>query len=170
MVGNTFGLRPAQLADIPFIMATERAPGFDRMVGRWSEAEHRSKLGTTDHAYLLGLDKAGGRSAFAIIRDIDDAHGNVCLKRIAVTAPGQGVGRGFLTLVIDWVFRETRAYRLWLDVLADNARARHLYLSLGFVEEGRLRKAYRLPDESRIDLILMALLQRDWLCAAPSAE
>lgn len=162
MVGNVFGLRLAHLADIPFIMATERAPGFDRMVGRWSEAEHQSKLGTTDHAYLLGLNEAGERAAFAIIRDLDDAHGNVCLKRIAVAAPGQGIGRRFLILVIDWVFMETRAYRIWLDVLADNTRARHLYLSHGFVEEGLLRRAYQLPDESRIDLILMALLRPDW--------
>jgi len=170
MLGNSFGLRLAQLADIPFIMATERAPGFDRMVGRWSDAEHRSKLATTDHVYLLGLNEAGERAGFAIIRDLDDAHGNVCLKRIAVAAPGQGIGRRFLNMVIGWVFTQTGAHRIWLDVLADNARARHVYLSHGFVEEGLLRSAYQLPDESRIDLILMALLRQDWLSAASTTE
>jgi RimJ/RimL family protein N-acetyltransferase len=65
-------------------------------------------------------------------------------------------------MVIRWVFTETDAYRLWLDVLADNARARHVYLSHGFVEEGLLRDAYKLMDDSRIDLVLMSLLRPDW--------
>jgi RimJ/RimL family protein N-acetyltransferase len=65
-------------------------------------------------------------------------------------------------MVVRWVFTETGAYRLWLDVLADNARARHVYGAHGFVEEGLLREAYELPD-CRIDLILMSLLRPDWL-------
>jgi RimJ/RimL family protein N-acetyltransferase len=106
------------------------------------------------------------RRAFAIIRDLNDIHGNVCLKRIAVAAPGQGTGSRFVGMIVRWVFTETSAYRLWLDVLANNARARHVYLTHGFVEEGLLRAAYKLPDESRIDLILMSLLRPDWLQGA----
>jgi RimJ/RimL family protein N-acetyltransferase len=109
---------------------------------------------------------AGERMAFAIIRDLNDVHGNVCLKRMAVAAPGQGIGSSFLRMVVRWVFTQTDAHRLWLDVLADNARARHVYLAHGFVEEGRLRAAYKLPDESRIDLILMSSLRLDWLQGA----
>jgi len=109
------------------------------------------------------MDAFGERMSFAIIRDLNDAHGNICLKRIAVAVPGQGIGSRFLGMVVRWVFTETGAYRLWLDVLADNARARHVYRAHGFVEEGLLRAAYKLPDESRIDLILMSLLRPDWL-------
>jgi diamine N-acetyltransferase len=58
-------------------------------------------------------------------------------------------------------YSQTEAYRLWLDVLAYNARARHVYRSHGFVEEGVLRNAYELIDESRIDLILMSLRRPD---------
>ena len=162
MIGSEVGLRRAHLTDLPFIMATERMPGFDRMVGRWSEEDHLAALRAPDHAYLLGMDAAGERMAFAIIRDLNDAHGNVCLKRIVVAVPGQGIGSKFLDMVVRWVFTETGAYRLWLDVLADNARARHVYGAHGFVEEGLLRDAYKLPDESRIDLILMSLLRPDW--------
>jgi hypothetical protein len=97
---------------------------------------------------------------FAIIRDLHDAHGNVCLKRIAVSVPGKGIGSRFVGTVVRWGFTETEAYRL--DVLADNGRARHVYLSPGFVEEGMLRNAYKLMDKSRIDLILMSLLRPDW--------
>jgi RimJ/RimL family protein N-acetyltransferase len=66
-------------------------------------------------------------------------------------------------MVLDWVFREATAYRVWLDVLADNDRARHVYARTGFVEEGLLRRAYKLPDKTRIDLILMSILQPEWL-------
>jgi RimJ/RimL family protein N-acetyltransferase len=100
--------------------------------------------------------------AFAIICDINDADGNVCLKRIAAAVPGQGVGSKFLGMVVRWVFTETDTYRLWLDVLSHNARARHVYLSHGFVEEGLVRNAHKLTDDSRIDLILMSLLRPDW--------
>jgi RimJ/RimL family protein N-acetyltransferase len=162
MIGGQLSLRPAQPADIPFIMATERIPGFEKLVGRWSEEDHLAALRTRGYAYLLGLNAAGERMAFAIIRDLYDAHGNVCLKRIAVPVPGKGMGSRFVGTVVRWVFTETEAYRLWLDVLADNARARHVYLSHGFVEEGMLRNAYKLMDENRIDLILMSLLRPDW--------
>lgn len=30
---------------IPFIMTTERLTGFDSLVGRWDEAQHRAALG-----------------------------------------------------------------------------------------------------------------------------
>ncbi len=162
MAANAFGLRLAQPADIPFIMATERTPGFEKLVGRWSEMDHRAAFAASGYAYLLAVDGAQKPAAFAIVRDIDDAHGNVCLKRIAVTAPGQGVGRKVLDLVIHWIFMETSAHRLWLDVLADNARARHVYQTSGFTEEGVMRNAYKLSDESRIDLVLMSLLRPDW--------
>src|SRR5262245_47261124 len=163
MSGGAVTLRVANLSDLPFIMATERMLEFDRMVGRWAEDEHRAALARTNHAYLLGINAAGRPGAFSIIRDIDDAHGNACLKRFAVKNPGRGFGSQFLGLVVNWVFAETRTHRLWLDVLSDNARARHVYFSQGFMEEGVLRSAYKLPDESRIDLILMSLTRPEWL-------
>ncbi len=166
MVEKAVRLRPAQPDDIPFIMATERLPGFDKMVGRWSEETHRTALATAGHAYLLGIDAAGERAAFAIVRDLDDAHGNVCLKRIAVTAPGRGVGGGFVGAIVRWAFTQTAAHRLWLDVMAHNARARHVYAAHGFVEEGVMRGAYRGTDGERIDLVLMSLLRPDWQARA----
>jgi hypothetical protein len=45
--------------------------------------DHRAALAATGYAYLLAMDGSQKPAAFAIVRDIDDAHGNVCLKRIA---------------------------------------------------------------------------------------
>jgi hypothetical protein len=41
---------------IPFIMATERLPGFENLVGRWDEARHRSALCDGRHAYFVAWD------------------------------------------------------------------------------------------------------------------
>ena len=106
---NAVALRLARQSDLPFIMATERLPGFEQMVGRWSEAEHLATLARPNHAYLLGTNTAGECAAFAIIRDLDDAHGNLCLKRIAVTNPDRGFGSKFLSLVVDWLSRRSPA-------------------------------------------------------------
>jgi ribosomal protein S18 acetylase RimI-like enzyme len=161
-------LRPARPDDIAFILATERMPGYERMVGRSTEEQHRAALTMADRAYLLGVDAAGERAAFAIVRDLADAHGNVCLLRLAVPLPGRGVGSRFLREVLRWVFAETAAYRLWLAVMPGNARAHHVYASHGFVEEGVMRAAYRSADGTRIDLAVMSLLRPDWL-AHPGA-
>jgi RimJ/RimL family protein N-acetyltransferase len=166
MVGNSIRLQPAGPQDVAFIMATERKAGFEKLVGRWSEEAHRAALAMASHAYLLGIDAAGGRAAFAIVRDLDDAHGNVCLKRIAVAAPGRGIGSGFVGAIVRWAFTLTAAHRLWLDVMAHNARARHVYASHGFVEEGVMRGAYLGADGGRIDLVLMSLLRPDWQAQA----
>jgi RimJ/RimL family protein N-acetyltransferase len=162
MAGSSIRLRPAGPEDIAFIMATERIPGFEKLVGCWSEDAHRAALAAAGHAYLLGIDPANERAGFAIVRDLDDAHGNVCLKRIAVTAPGRGTGGALVGALVRWAFTQSAAYRLWLDVMAHNARARHVYASHGFVEEGVMRGAYLGADGGRVDLVLMSLLRPDW--------
>lgn len=169
MIGSLIRLRPAGPEDIAFIMATERTPGFDKLVGRWSEEAHRTALAAAGYAYLLGIDAAGERAGFAIVRDLDDAHGNACLKRIAVTTPGRGIGSGLVGELVRWAFAQTAVHRLWLDVMAHNARARHVYASHGFVEEGVMRDAYLGADGGRIDLVLMSLLRPDWQ-ARPGAD
>lgn len=95
-----------------------------------------------------------------ILRGVGEA-GNVCLQRVAVTRPGMGFGRLLLAAAVDWVFDETDAHRLWLDVAVHNARARHVYGGLGFVEEGVLREAHRLADGERVDLVVMGMLRRE---------
>ena len=141
-------------------MQTERLPGYDRFVGRWPEQDHRRAMAGPDHIYLIGM--AGDAPAgFVMLKDVTEPHGNVCLKRIAVAAPGQGFGHRFLAAVVDWIFANTATYRLWLDVAVTNSRARHVYERQGFHLEGTMRQAFDRPD-GRIDLLLMSLLRPDW--------
>jgi diamine N-acetyltransferase len=156
-------LRPAALADIGAVMAIERSPGFEFYVGRSEAAEHRAMFDSHVHAYRLGIGKSGAVEAFAILRGLGDAHANLYLKRIAVTRPGEGMGTAFLELVLDEAFGPMGAERLYLDCFADNARAQRAYSKLGFTRDGVLRKAYRLADGTRADLIMMAILKSEWM-------
>jgi len=155
-------IKRADVADLEFVMATERMPGFDQFIGCWNERQHRAAFASPSSAYLLGLQDSLEAEGFALILDIDDSHGNIFLKRIAVRKPGHGFGTKFLRSIVDWVFAQSDAYRFWLDVLDSNARARHVYRKVGFVEEGVMRKAWRFPDGARGDLRLMSLTRPEW--------
>lgn len=154
-------LRRASNDDIAFIMRVERQPGYDSVVGRWDEAEHAHVLALSDNAYLIGLDGDQPRG-FAILMDVGDANGNVHVKRIAILDPGKGFGKRFVAGVLDWIYRETGAHRVWLNVFSENHRAQRAYAKCGFVEEGVQRQIFLRPDGTRADLRLMSILRPEW--------
>jgi len=155
-------LRRAEKADLGSVMALERLPGYEALVGRSPRADHEEMLSSGRHAYLLGFLDAPAPFAFAMLRDLDNAHGNVYLQRVAVDSPGQGRGTRFLTAVVDWTFAETSAHRFYLDCFLENARARRAYAKLGLTHDGNLREAYLASDGTRRDLALMAITRPEW--------
>lgn len=162
-------LRLATVDDLADIMAIERSPGYDQLVGRSSAAFHGRAIVDPDYAYLTGLRQDGTIGGFGILRGITDIMGNLTLKRIAVASPGEGFGKAMLLEIIDWVFENTQTHRFWLDHIITNGRAAHVYESCGFQREGVMRQAYALPDGTRIDLALMSLLRPDWEATSDAA-
>jgi RimJ/RimL family protein N-acetyltransferase len=153
-------LRLASPADLDAVMEWERGPGYEAFVGRSSRAEHEAMHADPRYVYLIG------EGAFAILRDLDDAHGNVYLKRIAVAQPGRGEGARFLASVLDWTFARSGPHRFHLDCFEDNFRAQALYAKLGFTRDGLLREAYLDPQGRRRTLVMMALTRPEWNQAA----
>ncbi len=163
LAGETaMSVRPAGETDIAAIMAIEREPGYAAHVGRSEENEHRAMLAAPGFAYRLGFSPDGAPLAFAILSGIGDPHGNLYLKRVAAAHPGEGIGAAFLAQVIDEAFERFGAWRFHLDCFADNFRAQQAYRKLGMSRDGLLRQAYRMPDGSRADLVLMAVLKPEW--------
>jgi diamine N-acetyltransferase len=154
-------LRPAVPADIPRIAALERTPGARQFVGQWSDERHLATLAGGDARYLISDSGSGELQAYVILRGFSEDSGAVELKRIVVAVPERGLGRRILTEVIRRSFEEFRAHRLFLDVYEDNARARHLYESLGFVYEGTMRDAAR-RGETYCNLRLMSMLASEY--------
>jgi diamine N-acetyltransferase len=154
-------VRPGTAADIPFVMATERGPGYERLVGRSEEAQHRAEIDHPAVAYLIG-EREDVPEGFAILRGLDDPFGNLYLKRIAVREPGAGFGLRFLEAVMAWSFARPQTYRFWLDVFLHNERARHVYRRAGLREDGVLREAYVTADGTRHSQALMSILRPEW--------
>lgn len=154
-------IRPAVLSDIPGITAIERLPESRRFVGQWSEERHRATLASLDARYFVGESEPGVLQAFAILRGLAESSRSIELKRIVVADPGRGLGRIILMELMHIAFDELGAHRLFLDVFEDNARARHLYESLGFAYEGTLREA-ALRDGQYCTLRLMSVLDREY--------
>jgi diamine N-acetyltransferase len=151
----------ADASAIPFVMATERTAGFEQFVGRWEEAQHRAALVDGRHAYFIGRD-AAGPIGFVIVRDWAAPERVTLIKRIAVGRPGLGYGRALLTGVVDAVFRETNAWRVWLGVFPDNTRAQRAYEAVGFRAEGIARGTAFFGGVHRDELV-MAVLRPEWV-------
>jgi diamine N-acetyltransferase len=153
-------LRIATVADIPAIVALEGNPIARQFVGQWSQERHRATMNGGDARYYMS--EAGGKiDAYVILRGLSEDSRSIELKRIVVGVPGHGLGRRILNEVIRIAFRELGAHRLFLDVFEDNARARHLYESLGFKYEGVMREsAHR--DGRWFNLHLMSMLESEY--------
>jgi diamine N-acetyltransferase len=165
-------LRPAVAADVPQIAALECLPAFRNFVGQWPEERHLATLSGPDARYYVSDAPDGGIQAFALLRGLQEASRSIELKRIVVATPGQGLGRRIVRQLMRIVFEDLRAHRFFLDVYDDNARARHLYESLGFVYEGVMREAGERGGDF-ISLHLMSMLAREYQAllhppAAPS--
>jgi diamine N-acetyltransferase len=154
-------LRLATLDDIPAILALERTPMALEFVGQWSEDRHRATLAGGDARYFVSETEWNEVQAYAILRGIHENSRAIELKRIVVAVPARGLGRRMLTELMRIAFRELGAHRLFLDVYEDNARARHLYESLGFQYEGLMRDAARRED-CWCNLCLMSLLESEY--------
>ena len=151
---------PATVDDLDHVMATERLAGYETLVGRWEREIHEAALVDSHHAYFIARDD-DRRIGFAILRGWASPERVTHLKRIAVAEPGRGHGKVLLRRIVEHVFTETDAHRLWLGVFPDNARARRAYEQVGFCAEGIARGSAFFGGVFRDELI-MALLRPDW--------
>jgi diamine N-acetyltransferase len=161
MDSSAMFLRLATLDDIPAILALERTPMAREFVGQWTEDRHRATLAGGDARYFVSETEWSEVQAYAILRGINENSGAIELKRIVVAVPERGLGRRMLKELMRIAFSELGAYSLFLDVYEDNARARHLYESLGFQYEGLMRDAARRED-SWCSLCLMSILESEY--------
>ena len=160
-MGEVYSFGLAGPEDIPALMAVERLPGYDALVGRWEADKHGAEMASPSSLYFA-LREGGRLAGFAIVLDIGDPNRRAHLKRIAVAEPGRGDGARLLRGLIDHLFTETATNRLDLDVFVENDRARRAYEKAGFTAEGVLREHHRDADGGFRDVWLMSILRREW--------
>jgi len=176
LTGELVRLRPIRPDDAEGMWAVLEDPEGNRLAG--TTATFTREQVAQWCATVAGRD---GRHDWAITHDGDEYLGEIVLNDIdehsrnaslrLALRPGQR-GRGFggeaISLVLAYAFAPAPQglglHRVSLDVLSINPRARILYESLGFVEEGRLREAHRDGD-FWCDAIVMAILEDDYRAA-----
>jgi ribosomal-protein-alanine N-acetyltransferase len=136
------------LEDLPEVLVLERLLFTD---DAWSEKTYRDELidpAGTRH-YVLAED--GGRVIGWAGLAVAAGQADVLTIGVRPEQQGQGVGARLLTTLLDEA--AARGCReVFLDVRADNDRARRLYERFGFTPVG-LRKRYYQP--SGVDAIVM---------------
>lgn len=113
-----------------------------------------------DRVDLAICDARDGRwLGEVVLMDIDDLDRTAGF-RIALAAErltGRGYGREAARLLLAWAFDVLGLHRVALEVYAFNPRAIHVYETLGFRHEGRLREVL-LQDGQRHDALVMGML------------
>ncbi len=178
--GKVVYLRPGERTDIPLFVrwltdarTTEylalNNPIGQAMEERWFEGM---------------LDRHGRERWFFVICRLEDdrAVGSIDLHELDLTNGSAGLGilignpadtsRGYgseaIGALLEFGFGELRLERIWLDVYADNERARHVYERLGFIHEATFRRSLyrhgRFVDDHR-----MAILRGEWATRGDNA-
>lgn len=158
-------IRPALADDLPFIVELESRPAFDPFINRWPVERHVRAMRDDDYRYLI-CEAGGDVRGFAILAGLTSPNASIQLMRVAVDAPGGGVGRRFCRLLMAEAFDHLGAHRLHLDLFEDNDRAERVYEALGFRREGLLRDAERRGATFR-SLKLMAILEPEYRALEP---
>jgi diamine N-acetyltransferase len=153
-------LRRGTVEDLSYILGLERTFRELGFVGGDDITVHQRRLADPDCWYCI-VETESRRAGYAILRGLTSVNGSVELKRIAISEPGRGLGRRLLEAILKKAFDEFSAHRIWLDVFTENSRARHVYRSVGFVEEGVLRECVKHGDTYR-SLVLMSMLESEY--------
>ena len=152
-------LRPTRPDDLGYVVAAESDVENAPYLAPSSRAEHQAFVNDRRQRHLIA--EVGGRAVGFVLLRLHPEDRAVELRRLAVTEKGRGFGRQALRAAVRAAFEDHGAHRLWLDVKPHNERARALYRSEGFTEEGVLRDALLTGDRFE-SLLVMSLLRPEW--------
>lgn len=155
-------LRPTMLTDLDYVISVENDTQNLPFITPWERTQHEGAVRIPDFRhFIIEAGEHYAAAGFVILQGCRNTHRSVELKRLVLQPKGQGLGRTCVRLLKQMAFRDLGAHRFWLDVKQMNTRAQHLYVSEGFVEEGRLRESVRVA-EGYDSLIVMSMLDREY--------
>lgn len=163
-------LRPTTPSDLEFVLAAESDPENAPYVGQWSRQRHLDHLTRSPQGHQILLSVPDHHPiGYAIFMGIGDPNRSIQLKRLVITVKGKGYGRAALQRFKGLAFDQWGAHRFWLDVKDHNQRARYLYGSCGFIQEGIMRECLRRGEHYET-LILMSILEQDYRSSGLALE
>ena len=188
LLGEMVRLRPIEARDADRMWESLQDPESNRLTGtteaftrdqidEWaasiSDREGRYDWSITPGAVRDGQPVSDEMIGEIVLNDIDEHALSANLLLVLLTNyRGRGYGREAIFEVLRFAFDGAtdvdgvrhdgpRLHRVSLDVLSINPRARMLYESLGFREEGRLRDVYRDRD-GWADATVMSILEDEF--------
>jgi RimJ/RimL family protein N-acetyltransferase len=174
LTGDRVTLRPFVQGDLPALRRWHADP---EVMRHWGERgsiveEHKFEADLAPGGRFTQFDKNG----YFCICDADgraigriEYEGLKLRQRTAELsiligerdAWSMGYGSEAIVLLLDWLFNDRGARRVWLEVFAWNTRAQRAYEKVGFVREGTLRETW-LMDGQWHDEHLYGILRREF--------
>lgn len=171
--GERVTLRTVEREDVPFIQRAFTDPEIRYPIGNplWNQEQIKEGIEEGSDKFLVCLDR---NDAGPGQLDEDDVRpiGVVNVEDADWRRPelgywlipevhGEGYGTEAVSLVIEYVFRAYDHPAVGAAAFDFNEASRGLLESLGFTEEGRIRKD-RFIDGKYRDMIQYGLLRREW--------
>lgn len=142
----------------------------------WTQLTDPRPLGPADQkAWYESLGSRSGKLYFvaysdqipfiALVRMDEIDHLNRSIRvgaDVLVELRGKGHGKAIYRTVLKYCFDQLNMHRIWLAVLGTNEHAKALYSKMGFMEEGRYRKAIFRNGEY-VDYVLMSVLKEEYV-------
>ena len=155
-------LRRTTSADIGRLIDFEQHPDNAPFIRLWTHTQHEAAIADTNIGHFVVCETLSEKLiGHVILVGLENADLNLEFKRIVIGEKGRGLGRDTVRAVKMFAFDELRFHRLWLEVLTQNIRAKSLYASEGFIEEGLHREALR-QGEIFHSLIVMSILAGEY--------
>lgn len=160
--GERLRLRRADLADLNFIFELQYKAENVNFVLPFSEARHREIItsnGNREIDVIVEEISSGAAVGYFMVCGLDTISAE--FRHVIIDKKGVGYGRESLQLLMRWAFDVKKLHRAWLDCKPYNARALHLYESLGFQRDGIERECIFVNGVYE-DLIILSILDREF--------
>jgi RimJ/RimL family protein N-acetyltransferase len=155
-------LRHTTENDLDFVLRAEYDPENSPFILCWTRDQHEIAFSNQNLAHLTIESAATGELVgYAILAGLENPNQSVNLQRLVITNKGKGYGKATVRLIKQWVFEELEVHRLWLDLKDYNHRAKRVYESAGFVEEGTTRECLKVGEKFE-SLVIMSVLRKEY--------
>ena len=152
--GSIVTLRPVQAEDLPALLAILDEPE----VARWWRRSEWERVDERDAVTFAILADGAVAGCIQSTEETDPDYFSAAVDIfVGTAAQGRGVGPDAMRTLVAWLVDVRGHHRLTVDPAAENARAIHVYESLGFRPVGILRRYERVEDGVWRDALLLEL-------------
>ena len=128
-------IEKAILDDLSQFAEMEQEAGTSEYIVPFSLSQHQVEF-SKPHVNYLRITNDDIIVGFFILA-LDDDGRSVEFMRIVVSDKGKGIGQAAINQLGEFCRDQLCRSRIWLDVLEDNQRGRHIYEKLGYTQFGK---------------------------------